>query len=302
MGSAGLKYWTLVLGNNGLGKTTLLRAIAIGIGDKDHASALLRDSPGNWITKDADESIGNIILDLIDGPSGRNVVNIKTEIKMNGDSETISNQIVKGAATELLRKNVFICGYGAGRNIAQTQSYSTYRPLDSVYTLFQYEQPLQNPELTLRRLQSEHGSLHDVLLSIDQILLLEPGSTQLNKTGITITGPWGQNMSLEALGDGYKGTISWVVDFLGWALFYNNRPVALSDISGVIIIDELDQHLHPIWQRRIIKNLQEQFPHVQFIATTHTPMLAIGTTDLRDKDVQIVVLKREDNYVKAESD
>lgn len=48
---------------------------------------------------------------------------------------------------------------------------------------------------------------------------------------------------------------------------------ALSEASGVVLIDELDLHLHPKWQRHIIHDLKNTFPLVQFVATTHSPQL-----------------------------
>jgi predicted ATP-binding protein involved in virulence len=48
---------------------------------------------------------------------------------------------------------------------------------------------------------------------------------------------------------------------------------ALLETPGVVLIDELDLHLHPKWQRRVIKDLKKTFPRVQFIATTHSPQL-----------------------------
>jgi predicted ATP-binding protein involved in virulence len=48
---------------------------------------------------------------------------------------------------------------------------------------------------------------------------------------------------------------------------------ASSKTKGVILIDELDLHLHPKWQRRIIEDLRRVFPNVQFICTTHSPFL-----------------------------
>ena len=49
--------------------------------------------------------------------------------------------------------------------------------------------------------------------------------------------------------------------------------------EGVVLIDELDIHLHPIWQRDIASWLQEQFPNVQFIVATHSPLIAAGAGD-----------------------
>jgi len=48
---------------------------------------------------------------------------------------------------------------------------------------------------------------------------------------------------------------------------------ALLETNGVVLIDELDLHLHPIWQRRVIEDLRRTFPNLQFFATTHSPFL-----------------------------
>jgi predicted ATP-binding protein involved in virulence len=59
----------------------------------------------------------------------------------------------------------------------------------------------------------------------------------------------------------------------------------LEETPGVVLIDELDLHLHPKWQRRIIHDLKRTFPQVQFIATTHSPQL-IG--EARPHEVRIL--------------
>ncbi len=48
---------------------------------------------------------------------------------------------------------------------------------------------------------------------------------------------------------------------------------ALNETEGIVLIDELDLHLHPKWQRSIINNLRQAFPKIQFICTTHSPNL-----------------------------
>ncbi len=48
---------------------------------------------------------------------------------------------------------------------------------------------------------------------------------------------------------------------------------ALTETPGIVLVDELDLHLHPVWQRRVIENLRTSFPRIQFFATTHSPFL-----------------------------
>lgn len=50
------------------------------------------------------------------------------------------------------------------------------------------------------------------------------------------------------------------------------RP--LTEISGVVLIDEIDLHLHPAWQRSVLSSLASTFPRLQFVCTTHSPLVA----------------------------
>ncbi len=66
----------------------------------------------------------------------------------------------------------------------------------------------------------------------------------------------------------------------------------LNEISCIVLIDEIEQHLHPSWQKAIVKLLRTQFPNIQFITTTHSPLVATGTTDLKDEECSLVLLDR----------
>lgn len=77
------------------------------------------------------------------------------------------------------------------------------------------------------------------------------------------------------LSDGYKNMIAMVGD-IAWKAIQLNPHLgarAISETPGVVLIDELDLHLHPLWQRRVIDDLRRTFPRIQFICTTHSPFL-----------------------------
>jgi hypothetical protein len=80
------------------------------------------------------------------------------------------------------------------------------------------------------------------------------------------------------LSQGYQAMITWVADLVGHAVAQEERRVALKDIQGLVLVDELDLFLHPRWQVNLIEVLRRTFPRVQFIATTHSPMLLPGLT------------------------
>ena len=81
-------------------------------------------------------------------------------------------------------------------------------------------------------------------------------------------------LPIRQLSDGERGVLAMVLDLtrrLAQANPEMNDPAA--EAEAVVLIDEIELHLHPGWQRRIVRNLTETFPKCQFIATTHSPQV-----------------------------
>ncbi|NJK32340.1 MAG: AAA family ATPase [Deltaproteobacteria bacterium] len=85
----------------------------------------------------------------------------------------------------------------------------------------------------------------------------------------------GQVFSFRMLSDGYRNIVAMVADIAWRASVLNpqlgERAAALAE--GVVLIDEIDLHLHPKWQRRVLADLRRAFPKLQLIATTHSPFI-----------------------------
>jgi len=77
------------------------------------------------------------------------------------------------------------------------------------------------------------------------------------------------------LSDGFRSTIGLVADLAYRCIQLNPHLAedAVKETPGVVLIDEVDMHLHPNWQKRIVGDLKRIFPKVQFIATTHSPFV-----------------------------
>lgn len=96
------------------------------------------------------------------------------------------------------------------------------------------------------------------------------------------------SIPLSQMSDGYKSTISLIAD-IAYRMAVLNPQLGVNVIDntdGVILIDEVDLHLHPAWQHRILGDLQEIFPRVQFIVTTHAPAVISSA-----KSENLVILK-----------
>lgn len=85
----------------------------------------------------------------------------------------------------------------------------------------------------------------------------------------------GKILRFSDLSDGYRNVIAIAADLAIKAAMLNPQLAekALEHTPGIVLIDELDLHLHPKWQRRVIEDLRRTFPKIQFICTTHSPFL-----------------------------
>ena len=279
--------WTLILGDNGTGKTTLLRSIAMGLCDETGASGLLSEVSGELIRTDCKEA--EIEIELTDTTGANNALTITTRLTANGAAAEDLKQTVQ--PSDFDRPRIFACGYGAAVRSLGNESYEKYRTIDAVYSLFNYDSRLQNPETALYRISREGVPIEDLLLRIDRILDLESGSTTLDSSGMQVNGPWGKFVPVGSLGDGYVATIAWICDMLGWSLLLHRTHFS-QRVEGIVLIDELEKHLHPSWQRQIIGRLADEFPGIQFIATTHAPLTAIGSASLPDELCQLILLQQ----------
>ncbi len=288
--------WTLLLGDNGTGKTSFLRCIALCLCDETRAAGLLTELSGNIIRNGCENA--EIKLELTSEIASCPTYTITTEISKTGTTKlSRTDSAVENLRQEIKPKNsfphekLFACGYGAAFGTIGSEVYERYRLIDAVYSLFNYNARLQNPENALFRISHEKkGVLKRLLSQIDRILMLPPGSTALDSSGFRVRMPWGNYVPVGAIGDGYASTLAWVCDLFGWSFFATGNEFG-ERVQGIVLFDEVEKHLHPSWQREIVGLLAKEFPSVQFIASTHAPMVAIGAASLSDECCQLILLQ-----------
>ncbi len=294
----------LILGDNGDGKSTILKSLAMGLCDQSSTAALFRELQGETVRREkGQEEVttgknGFIVVDLV-SPNGHKY-QIETKITSLEKFERVSQILYETKNSEEKREikqdefpwdQIFVSGYGPGIRTHATSDFQHYLAVDAVYPLFNYSSPLQNPELVIRRLLSAAGDKVESyeekekeeakLLSKIQDLMADlldlesPDNFILTPTGIKVIGHWGIS-ELSELGDGYQAVINLVADLLSWWFLRENENSEwdLGNLKGIVIIDEIEQHLHPKWQRRIFFRLRNKFPNTQFIVATHSPLVA----------------------------
>lgn len=106
------------------------------------------------------------------------------------------------------------------------------------------------------------------------------GATKIEFVGsqkdIVVSFEDGRALDFSNMSDGQRALVGMVAEIARCACLLNSSYLGervLTETPGLVLIDELDLHLHPRWQRRVISDLKRIFPKIQFFATTHSPQV-----------------------------
>jgi len=102
-----------------------------------------------------------------------------------------------------------------------------------------------------------------------------------------------QTLRIEQLSDGYRTTLAMVMDIASRMAWLNPTADDILDTEGIVLIDEIDLHLHPFWQQTILPDLLKTFPGVQFIVSTHSPQVL---TTARREQVRVLGQSAEGKF------
>lgn len=257
--------WIFLTGENGLGKTSLLQAIAIGIwGDQDDNQKLLNDEDDPVIVIDIWHSYFNHQR----GYTSRYSHDISVEDEYKDDIKAI-------------------VAYGSSRLLNQgTITTDRNRLRDgSVLSLFDNRRDLLNIEAELLTAYAYDLEYFNFLVELFYRLIPNLKEIRVNQTSRapfieylekTPDGEIYLPVQLKELAAGLRNIIAFVGDMV-LRLSANAKELKrLDELKGIVIIDELELHLHPKYQRDLPKKLSELFPNVQFIASIHSPIPLLG--------------------------
>lgn len=313
--------WTIILGNNGVGKTTLLQSLVaitpVLVSEMDDEKKSVAPRYGEdlklssiWypIRQSADDETFIISAAFISGTTltgdeGGEVIN-DFHVEDSGDGQFYFVE-------EYEKLGNFPCfGYGASRRMGKTSLSEQADDDDPFASLFSEDVSLINAEEWLlqadyaaraaedaavrQRAEKRRDDIKKVLVrllpDVEEIRFVQPTKEQF-KPGVEVKTPYAW-VSIKDLSLGYQTLIAWMVDFAS-RMFgrYPDSPDPLAE-AAVVLVDEIDLHLHPKWQRELIGFLSELFPNTQFVATTHSPLVVQSATK-----ANLVVLRREGDHV-----
>ncbi len=154
------------------------------------------------------------------------------------------------------------------------------------------ESPIQDQQT--ERLELVKRILIDVLPDVSEIRFSAPTKDRPTPS-IEFKTPYDW-VHLRQLGYGYRTMIAWIVDLA--RRLVEHYPDSANPLAepAVVLVDEIDLHLHPKWQRELIGFLTERFPNTQFIATAHSPLIVQAASN-----ANIALLKREGDHVVIEN-
>ena len=287
--------WNVFLGNNNTGKTNILKAIA----------QLRPQELKLPVNKDGhnEKFIPSAFFDL---PFQ---TNLRPDASVNSTLSDGEKWFYKRGSFKISNKpldsQLLIFGYGVSRYPSSTSlSENKAKPCE---TLFSTDSRLVNLEEWLMQLdyaaKNDKTKANNKLYRIKELICgnLFPeiqdftfqSSDDLHNYVLFTTKDGAFRYT--QLGYGYQSMLSWIVDLC--KRMFDAYPDLENPLEGgaIVLVDEIDLHLHPKWQREIISYLSEAFPNVQFIVTTHSPLVVQSAND-----INLYVLKRDENEVNIE--
>jgi hypothetical protein len=241
------------LGENGDGKTILLQSMILALKGKQQDGfvvELLKENPHEEALCEATDSAGR---------------------QYGYNDETAGEP------------HPIVLGYGSGRfrNDAGLANETGYESLFD----HKHEVYLHSPEQWLKDLRlnelSKNGT-HPAISSEKAIHLLQ--KLLHDNVVIEIIGSEvdfierGTRLKFKQLSDGYKSVLVWLCDMLARLTKAQPEVEELEYLQGIVLVDEIGLYLHPKWQYQLVRQLRDWFPKVQFIFTTHSPMIILGAS------------------------
>ena len=302
--------WHVLLGANGSGKSTVVRALALALMGHENALATRQDW-SRWRAADGAEGRVRVRLDAHErdrwsgpGRTGNQLIELKVDVEAasggnarNGGRAPMfdgnhADRTVWGGGS-----GWFSASFGAFRRFSGSDPemdrlYLTHPGLAAHLSAFGENVALGESlrwlcDLQVKTLEGdgEAGKIKDAVVSfVDGSGLLPHGARidEVTSERVTVADGRGVRVSVEDMSDGYRSILSLTFELMRLLFTTSGAEAALASIDrdaakimlpGVVAIDEIDAHLHPGWQQRIGDWFVDRFPETQFIVATHSPIV-----------------------------
>lgn len=255
-----------VLGDNAVGKSSVLKAIALALGGPSYAERLGLP-PRELLRHGEDEGSVKVWISGFKEPASMEMRRRARQLRF-GQAQSRS----------------LVLGYGSSR-LLPTARHRPRRGMShaKIDNLFDPFLPLSDAQAWLQ--DAPPPVFEEAAFRIKQLLVL-PDEAQIvrtrgRKAGVFVefkpparsrTEP--ERQPLARLSDGYQSMLGFAADLM--EIMFAQGYTSMSSAQGVVLIDELGNHLHPRWRMQIVGRLRAAFPNVQFVFSTHDPLCLRG--------------------------
>lgn len=276
--------WIILTGENGSGKTSILKAIATGLGQNN-------DDNDRIASK---EKFGAFrIKILLNGEYDKiKEVTVKSNQNYKG-LKTLVDGFVTYGPVRLFSEGTIDSGIVKNEfKVHKKTTYGLFNPVGILKDLSSYALNVRPKYFELAK-DSIIGNLEYILPKISQIEEDEEGNLFFYEISDVENVPF-KKVTFDELPSGTRNFAALILDLL--IRFQNQQPdvTDVADYKGVVIIDEIDIHLHPKLQMELVKQLAATFPKVQFIVSTHSPVTLLGAPE---NSVFLKVTKSSNNGI-----
>lgn len=291
--------WTLLLGNNGGGKSTILRAIALALSGNDSrlsalSARLLRSGESSG-TIELGIGSGRILSTLVRDEKSVTVRSPQTTLLQSGQMLVLAFPALRGVIT--------LQPQGPTVGAALNPSVDDVLPLlqgivDS--RLNNLQQWLVNA--VLRSEKSANGRDARMLETFQSVIseMVPGGRIKYSRLDRTLWTVYFTIDGIEVPFDGISQGMSSILNWVGVLLqrLYDVYPNSKNPEGepALVLIDEIDAHLHPMWQRQLVTLARKKFPKVQVVASSHSPLLAGA---VRREELRIIERDAETGQMSA---
>ena len=269
--------WIFLTGENGFGKTSVLQGISSGICKEEALHLVNSDSSIVLEVNYFDKVIKNVI------PNEEQLKSTKLEFKGYWGPEKL--KMYGGQASQSRFEN--FAAYGTSRlEIAHdTSSNEAAKKSSRLYSIFNSDGRLLSIEGEMRVWEKRQPTIYfsnlkrtllKVLEGCIGDIFIEPENAKVMYVELDKVGNELPPVTFEKLASGYRSIVAMIGDLL--IRFYKIYPreTPPEEFAGIVLIDELDVHLHPRMQKKIPGILSKVFPKMQFIASIHSPIPILG--------------------------
>ena len=303
--------WHVLLGDNGSGKSTVVRALALALMGQSNAHAARQDWP-RWLRADCGSGYVSVALTAHEednwvgsGRKARTLISAKAAIAADvGGDKQKERQTTISFTHSHAGRTIWGGGYGwfsasfgpfrrfTGGDLGMERLFVSHPLLAPHLSAFGEnvalgESLLWLQDLEIKKLEKDEEAAEiqrSVIRFINEAGLLPHGAriADVSSERVDIVDGHGFQVAVEEMSDGYRSILSLTFELMRLMFWAFGTDTALDGIDtdagtielpGVVTIDEIDAHLHPAWQQRIGEWFVARFPQMQFLVTTHSPII-----------------------------